>query len=665
MGRHRRIEEFIRKTAVKEKQKIKESVLEVFRARSKSPGGNGAFLVAGIQNEASRAKTDSPKIRSHHTGFGKKHLRDLCNATDRYALENTMSPAERRTRGRKRKSNKSKGAGIKLHKSDERLDHVQVHSDSNLRYALRSAQEQKEQQTKNAISRIASNRMTKRLGLFNQGKKSETISRAVYVCDGRRKTAEDDLQEFLNNSSTDHYSEQDKTIDKISSQKSKENEIGSVNLADLSRAETGYRSNSSTHSITPASTRQKSAPHSIVSLTSSCGSASRDDHLPSIEDIVDKVLSRVKPQKLFPDRDFVQETTDELRRIMRRNALRSCTPTPLLRTCTSIKRSLWDRYPPPRKDENKENVVHQENEVLPSEVNLMPKIEELKQPKQYVQIPTSPKRTCTSKSQTFYSSPPKLLQVQKQCGPFFCDLSDIQSDAQTLLQCHDQMIAEANRYMKQVTTKTEEFFLEDLYNSDGLDILKKQDEHAQRLQERDSRRSKEQDSWRTLFPEQSEVQPSSQDSSLSSGYQGSQILKDTGNCRTETVPTYSVKNQFPEFMPQFHDENYYRGNHTSGMSNKIRSLDILEILDDDEIQPHLGFGGQDKHKSDIKRDKDIIDNLNQDTGIPSRIHRDRNGNQRRSPQRGSQEEYQFCLKKPSLDTPSPPDELFKKHNFIP
>lgn len=193
-------------------------------------------------------------------------------------------------------------------------------------------------------------------------------------------------------------------------------------------------------------------------------------------------------------------------------------------------------------DENKENLVHQENEVLPSEVNLMPKIEELKQPKQYVQIPTSPKRTCTSKSQTFYSSPPKLLQVQKQCGPFFCDLSDIQSDAKTLLQCHDQMIAEANRYMKQVTTKTEEFFLEDLYNSDGLDILKKQDEHAQRLQERDSRRSKEQDSWRTLFPEQSEVQPSSQDSSLSSGYQGSQILKDTGNCRTETVSYYIVCN---------------------------------------------------------------------------------------------------------------------------
>jgi hypothetical protein len=90
--------------------------LLVFRARSRSPGGNGAFLVAGIQSETSKAKRDSPKIPSHHTGFGQRHLRDLCDATDRYAFGNIMSPAERRSRGRKRKSNKSKGAGKKLHK---------------------------------------------------------------------------------------------------------------------------------------------------------------------------------------------------------------------------------------------------------------------------------------------------------------------------------------------------------------------------------------------------------------------------------------------------------------------------------------------------------------------------------------------------------------------
>ncbi|XP_062575953.1 uncharacterized protein LOC134237821 [Saccostrea cucullata] len=646
MGRHRGFEEYLRKAADKEKKKIKESVLEVFRARSKSPGGNGAFLVAG-----SKGKTEA--------------------TVDRNAVEDIMSPAERKSRGRKRKINKSK-EDRKRHKSEEKIDQVQAHSDSNLRHALRSAREQDELHAKNAISRIARKRMTRRLGLFNQGKKSETVSREFYILNGKRRTAEEDLEEFLHNSSTDRYSDLERHNPKISCHKTNEKEKLTVNSADLSRPETGYRSCSSTHTTTPASIHRTSAPHSILSLASSCGSALREDHeqLSSIENIVDKVLSKLKPQKLFPERDFVQETTDELRSIMRRNAQRSSTPTPSLRINSSIKRSLLDRYLTPKKDENKEkrDLTKDTGTVSPTIVNSIPKTKEVNQPKQYVKIPTSPKEVHRSNSHKA-NSPPNLPVVQRKHEHFFHDLSDIQSDAQTLLECHDQMLAEANRYMIKVTARREEIFLEDLCNADGLDILRKQDEHARKLQEQDWRRSKEEDSWRSLFPEQNEVRSSSQTSSMSSGYQGSQILRDTGSCRTETVPAYAASIQYPEFMPQFHDQDYYSGNHTSGMSSKIKSLDILEILDNNEVKTHHRPSSQDAYinTSNSLSSRDIIDNLIQDIEVPNRTHtmnRDRIS-QQKSPHRASQEEYHFCLKKPSLDTPSPPEELFKKHSLIP
>ncbi|XP_061166885.1 ankyrin repeat domain-containing protein 12-like [Saccostrea echinata] len=648
MGRHRGFDEYLRKAADKEKKKIKESVLEVFRARSKSPGGNGAFLVAGIHGESDEGKTNT--------------------AEDRSATEDIMSPTERKSRGRKRKNNKSK-EDRKRHKSEEKFDQVQAHSDSNLRHALRSAREQ-ELHAKNAISRIARNRMTKRLGLFNQGKKSETVSRDFYILNGKRRTAEEDLEEFLHNSSIDRYSDQERHNDKISSNKTNGKEKLTVNSADLSRPETGYRSSSTSHTTTPASIQRMSAPHSILSLASSCGSTLREGNvqLSSIEDIVDKVLSRLKPQKLFPERDFVQETTDELRSIMRRNALRSSTPTPSLQRNSSIKRSLLNRYLTPRKDENKENRELKKDAVSPTVVNSKPKSKEVNQPKQYVKIPITPKEVYRSNLHKT-SSLPDPPGVQEKHEPFFHDLSDIQSDAQTLLECHDQMMAEANKYMIKVTAKREEIFLEDLCNADGLDILRKQDEHARKLQEQEWRRSKDEDSWRSLFTEHNEVRSSSQTSSMSSGYQGSQILRDTGNCRTETVPAYAATIQYPEFMPQFHDKDYYSGNHTSGMSSKIKSLDILEILDNNEVKPQRGPSSQDTYlyTSNTLSSRDIIDNLIPDIEVPSRTHamnRDSISEQR-SPHRASQEEYHFCLKKPSLDTPSPPEELFKKHSLIP
>lgn len=84
-------------------------VVKVFRTRSKSPGGNGAFLVAGTH-------TTSPDKNSAFAGFGQKHLRELYSAADRKDLEDNMSPTERNTRSRKRKMSKTKGARMKLHK---------------------------------------------------------------------------------------------------------------------------------------------------------------------------------------------------------------------------------------------------------------------------------------------------------------------------------------------------------------------------------------------------------------------------------------------------------------------------------------------------------------------------------------------------------------------
>lgn len=715
MGKHRTIEEYIRQTAAKEKQKIKESVLEVFRTRSKSPGGNGAFLVAGTHSEIDRKKTHttSPDKNSAFAGFGQKHLRKLYSAADRKDLEDNMSPTERNTRSRKRKMSKTKGARMKLHKTEETIDQAQAHSASNLRYALRSAQEQKEQHARNAISRIASNRMTKRLGLFNQGKKSETILRA-YTSNGRQRTAEDDLQEFLSKSPTASRSNEPDRLSShlLSNDRSKENEVVRVRSADVSGPETGYRSAPSTvHSITPASIQRASAPQSIRSLVSSCSSGGKEEHLPSLVETVDKVLSRIKPEIIFPDRvDFVQETTDELRRIMRINAPRSYTPTPLLRTCSSVKRSLLTGYPTPRKDKHLEQRPVLKHLTLSNADNSNPR-KEVKD-----QEATLKKEPSNSQSMVFSSSP--FDMGKRQFQPCFHDLTDIQSDAQTLLQCHDQVIAQAKRHTEQATITREEISLEDLYNADGLDILKKHDEQAKKLlnqgwrgdkenvegkywrkeeriswrekskdwkrgkegnfwssqegnncrdREGDNWRDKGENSWANLFPEMPEARFSSQGSSMSSGYQGSQILRDTKNCKTEMIPTYSGPAQFSGFMPQFHDQEYYNGNHTSGMSSKIRSLDILEILDDTEAPHSHGSSRQENYSSYSNRlpHRDIIDNLNVDPDISSMQCGESTSQKRRSPQRASQEEYHFCLKKPSLDTPSPPDELFKKHSLIP
>nr|XP_034306081.1 uncharacterized protein LOC105335377 isoform X5 [Crassostrea gigas] len=627
-----------------------------------------------------------------------------------------MSPAERNTRSRKRKMSKTKGARIKLHKTEETIGQVQAHSASNLRYALRSAQQQKEQHARNAISRIASNRMTKRLGLFNQGKKSETILRAAYTSNGRQRTAEEDLQEFLNKSPT---ASRPNEADRLSSHllsngRSRENEVVRVRSADVSGPETGYRSAPSTvHSITPASIQRASAPLSIRSLVSSCSSGGKEEHLPSLEETVDKVLSRIKPEIIFPDRvDFVQETTDELRRIMRINAPRSYTPTPLLRTCSSVKRSLLTGYPTPRKDKSTEKKPVPKHLTLSNAGNSNPR-EEVNHQKATLQ-----KEPSTNESMVFSSSPFHLGKRQFQ--PCFHDLTDIQSDAQTLLQCHDQVIAQAKRHTEQSTITCEEISLEDLYNADGLDILKKHDEQAKKLlnqgwrgdkeniegrywrreeriswreegkdwkrgkegnfwrseegnncRDRDGnnrRRDKVENSWGNLFPEMPEARFSSQGSSVSSGYQGSQILRDTKNCKTEMIPTYSGPAQFSGFIPQFHDQDYYNGNHTSGMSSKIKSLDILEILDNTEAPHSLGSSRQENYSASYSNrlpHRDIIDNLTVDPDIISMQCGESTSQKRRSPQRASQEEYHFCLKKPSLDTPSPPDELFKKHSLIP
>lgn len=102
-------------------------------------------------------------------------------------------------------------------------------------------------------------------------------------------------------------------------------------------------------------------------------------------------------------------------------------------------------------------------------------------------------------------------------------------------------------------------------------------------------------------------------------------------------------------------------------SFQIRSLDILEILDDTEAPHSHGSSRQENYSSYSNRlpHRDIIDNLNVDPDISGMQCGESTSQKRRSPQRALQEEYHFCLKKPSLDTPSPPDELFKKHSLIP
>lgn len=171
-----------------------------------------------------------------------------------------------------------------------------------------------------------------------------------------------------------------------------------------------------------------------------------------------------------------------------------------------------------------------------------------------------------------------LSPDQRPFAPHLHDLSDFQSDAQTLLQCHDQVIANANHQnFNQLTNEQKDLSLEQLCNADGLDILKIHDEQTNRLvnhgwkterqgdnwmkdkenywrKERtmDDRRKtekedswtrnrekenwkqvKEENGWKSLFSEMHEF--SSQSSTGSSRYQGSQVLRETGNCKTETV----------------------------------------------------------------------------------------------------------------------------------
>ncbi|ELT87451.1 hypothetical protein CAPTEDRAFT_198825 [Capitella teleta] len=135
---------------ISEREKLRASILDGFRAKLKLPGKGGALLVAqggAVSPVASKCRKIEPKIALACKDLNQHNLFDS-------GMEEASKVQRRKTRAERNRG--------------------RVHSKSD-RKQTRAEGDDK------SYSMITENRLTHRLGLFNQGRKSSTVTREILI----------------------------------------------------------------------------------------------------------------------------------------------------------------------------------------------------------------------------------------------------------------------------------------------------------------------------------------------------------------------------------------------------------------------------------------------------------------------------------------------------
>ncbi|CAI9744137.1 Hypothetical predicted protein [Octopus vulgaris] len=178
------------------RNKIRESTLQVFRDRLKSPGKGGALLVGNSANQTENCLVSSaPTVKDNSASPAPCSVKDpIPQETVNNSDSSLQSMAKRKRVRIKRKNlqrNQYKNTGC-LKKYISQMTKINNMVSCNTASRRVRSPEKK-------ISIIAENRITKYLGIFNRGRKSERIAR---VCPPIPKSVQDkadsDLKKILN-----------------------------------------------------------------------------------------------------------------------------------------------------------------------------------------------------------------------------------------------------------------------------------------------------------------------------------------------------------------------------------------------------------------------------------------------------------------------------------
>ncbi|XP_033753313.1 uncharacterized protein LOC117336782 isoform X2 [Pecten maximus] len=446
--------------AEKQREKIRNSILKVFRARLSNPNGGGALLV-GKDTDVSPPEHLSITSRTQNDSSSSS----MSDSDDSLRKASQGQTRTRRKRRCKRGHKRSKVTSKTQNEKSAATRHLRAVHD------VRDALHESAEKGQDKISLITVNRLTNKVGLFNKGRKSETISRDIHVSDSVKKKTEDDLKNIVNHSD-DNGLPVTKDVEPPSSVNIKNFNLttnedilsgASAKLTHLIRhssEQTHTRSSvlssgdhsrlSSKMSITPVSEPSNKQVNSAGSCksTGSCGTEEKMPESPPYEEIAQQLMFTVKPRLVFPGQSILEETREELQKLMRQNAPRSATPTPNLlklgSACTgSVKRSLLERFPP-------EN-GHTDSKSYPNMVGQSEKI------------------TCVDS---------EFLDIPKPQRNNTSITSNIVTDAQVLLKCNDLAITVSEHRYSPLPNKDK---IQN-FNPDARNILRHNDsERAKKL----------------------------------------------------------------------------------------------------------------------------------------------------------------------------------------
>ncbi|XP_067656134.1 uncharacterized protein [Haliotis asinina] len=322
-----------------EKRKQRESILAAFRRHFQA-----ARYAVNTSHPGNTGIADVTKP---------KQFILLCHSSD--ASDSSMgSQDEILQRKRRRKTraerNKTRSKSVSSKNDSDSKADVNKHLKTahNISYPLRSKGLSQRDDSFNVITQ---GRLTKRLGLFNKSKKSETISRKpIELTESTKKETEDDLKKILN-IPHDDSSDAPMEVDALTV-----NNECTVMSSGHSAVEL-YQPVSS-KKITPVSTLTQSKPHTNSSTStgiSTCPNSMELDNMPEIlpmHDIVQELSQKLQDPKIFRGINTVREICDDLNKQMKHNALRTVTPcstrlrTSVLSSGGSVCRSLADSFTP-------------------------------------------------------------------------------------------------------------------------------------------------------------------------------------------------------------------------------------------------------------------------------------------------------------------------------
>ncbi|XP_046331622.2 uncharacterized protein LOC124114875 isoform X1 [Haliotis rufescens] len=277
----------------------------------------------------------------------------LCYSSD--ASDSSMGSQDeilQRKRRRKTKAerNKTRSKSVSSKNDSDSKADVNKHLKTahSISYPLRSKGLSQRDDSFNVITQ---GRLTKRLGLFNKSKKSETISRKpIVLTESTKKETEDDLKKILN---IPHDDSSDVPIEVDVLTVSKRSPV----MPSGHSAAVLYRPVAS-KKMTPVSTLLQGKSHTISSIStgiSTCPNSMELDNFSKIlpiHDIVQELSQKLQDHKIFRGINTVREICDDLNKQMKHNALRTVTPcSTRLRMCVlssggSVCRSLADSFTP-------------------------------------------------------------------------------------------------------------------------------------------------------------------------------------------------------------------------------------------------------------------------------------------------------------------------------